>query len=109
MCVLLTAVSVRGYVGPSYGKAGARRVKNSEYGRLQFRTNTRPVSIIVKTNVRRGATPRARTYMSTPPDLPASVIGAGALVLDRIMTLGGYDEVVASEHDILDGIALSLA
>ena len=37
------------------------------------------------------------------------VIGAGALVLDRIMALGGFDEVLASEHDILDGIALSLA
>lgn len=37
------------------------------------------------------------------------VIGGGALVLDRILTLGGFDEVVVSEHDILDGIALSLA
>ena len=36
------------------------------------------------------------------------VIGGGALVLDRILTLGGFDEVIVSEHDILDGIALSL-
>jgi len=36
------------------------------------------------------------------------VIGAGALVLDRILVRGGFDSVVASEHDILDGIALSL-
>jgi exopolyphosphatase/guanosine-5'-triphosphate,3'-diphosphate pyrophosphatase len=36
------------------------------------------------------------------------VIGAGALVLDRIMQVGGFGEVVVSEHDILDGIALSL-
>ncbi len=36
------------------------------------------------------------------------VIGAGALVLDRIMTRLGFAEVVASEHDILDGIAWSL-
>lgn len=36
------------------------------------------------------------------------VIGAGALVLDTIMRRGGFAEVVASEHDILDGIALSL-
>jgi len=35
------------------------------------------------------------------------VIGAGALVLDRILVQGGFDSVVASEHDILDGIALS--
>jgi exopolyphosphatase/guanosine-5'-triphosphate,3'-diphosphate pyrophosphatase len=36
------------------------------------------------------------------------VIGAGALVLDRIMRAGGFAEVVVSEHDILDGIARSL-
>jgi exopolyphosphatase / guanosine-5'-triphosphate,3'-diphosphate pyrophosphatase len=37
------------------------------------------------------------------------VIGAGALVLDRIMIRFGFAEVVVSEHDILDGIAWSLA
>lgn len=36
------------------------------------------------------------------------VIGAGALVLDTVLQWGGFAEVVASEHDILDGIALSL-
>ena len=36
------------------------------------------------------------------------VIGAGALVLDTVLHWGGFAEVVASEHDILDGIALSL-
>jgi exopolyphosphatase / guanosine-5'-triphosphate,3'-diphosphate pyrophosphatase len=36
------------------------------------------------------------------------VIGGGALVLDRIMRRFGFDEVLASEHDILDGIAWSL-
>jgi exopolyphosphatase / guanosine-5'-triphosphate,3'-diphosphate pyrophosphatase len=36
------------------------------------------------------------------------VIGAGALILDRIMTRFGFDEVLVSEHDILDGIAWSL-
>jgi exopolyphosphatase/guanosine-5'-triphosphate,3'-diphosphate pyrophosphatase len=35
------------------------------------------------------------------------VIGAGALVLDRIMSRFGFAEVLVSEHDILDGIALS--
>ena len=39
----------------------------------------------------------------------ADVIGAGALVLDRIVTLLDFAEVVVSEHDILDGIAWSLA
>jgi exopolyphosphatase/guanosine-5'-triphosphate,3'-diphosphate pyrophosphatase len=37
------------------------------------------------------------------------VIGAGALILDRIMTRFGFAEVLVSEHDILDGIAWSLA
>ncbi|TKA10041.1 Ppx/GppA phosphatase family protein [Actinacidiphila oryziradicis] len=37
------------------------------------------------------------------------VIGAGALVLLQIMERIGAEEVVVSEHDILDGIAWSLA
>lgn len=37
------------------------------------------------------------------------VIGAGALVLDRIMARINFTEVLVSEHDILDGIAWSLA
>lgn len=36
------------------------------------------------------------------------VIGAGALILDRIMQRFGFSEMVASEHDILDGIAWSI-
>jgi exopolyphosphatase/guanosine-5'-triphosphate,3'-diphosphate pyrophosphatase len=36
------------------------------------------------------------------------VIGAGALILDRIMSRFGFAEVLVSEHDILDGIAWSL-
>ncbi|MEU8296717.1 Ppx/GppA phosphatase family protein [Micromonospora sp. NPDC048909] len=38
----------------------------------------------------------------------ADVIGAGALVLRVIMERAGLPSVVASEHDILDGIAWSL-
>jgi len=37
------------------------------------------------------------------------VIGGGALILDRIMQRFGFAEVLVSEHDILDGIAWSLA
>jgi exopolyphosphatase/guanosine-5'-triphosphate,3'-diphosphate pyrophosphatase len=37
------------------------------------------------------------------------VIGGGALVLDQIMRRFGFGEVLVSEHDILDGIAWSLA
>jgi exopolyphosphatase/guanosine-5'-triphosphate,3'-diphosphate pyrophosphatase len=36
------------------------------------------------------------------------VIGAGALVLDRVIAQFGFAEVLVSEHDILDGIAWSL-
>jgi exopolyphosphatase / guanosine-5'-triphosphate,3'-diphosphate pyrophosphatase len=39
----------------------------------------------------------------------ADVIGAGALILRVAMQRAGADSVVASEHDILDGIAWSLA
>ena len=39
----------------------------------------------------------------------ADVIGGGALVLTRIMERFGFDEVLVSEHDILDGLAWSLA
>lgn len=38
----------------------------------------------------------------------ADVIGAGALVLQVIMQRAGMDTVVASEHDILDGVCYSL-
>ena len=37
------------------------------------------------------------------------VIGGGALILDRIVQRFGFSEVLVSEHDILDGIAWSLA
>ncbi|HSF26015.1 MAG TPA: exopolyphosphatase, partial [Actinomycetes bacterium] len=37
------------------------------------------------------------------------VIGGGALVLDRVLAATGVDELVVSEHDILDGIAFSIA
>jgi exopolyphosphatase/guanosine-5'-triphosphate,3'-diphosphate pyrophosphatase len=35
------------------------------------------------------------------------VIGAGSLILDRVMQKFGFGEVIVSEHDILDGIAWS--
>jgi exopolyphosphatase/guanosine-5'-triphosphate,3'-diphosphate pyrophosphatase len=39
----------------------------------------------------------------------ADVIGGGALILKIVMERSGQDVVVASEHDILDGIAFSIA
>ncbi|WP_250028451.1 Ppx/GppA phosphatase family protein [Paractinoplanes maris] len=38
----------------------------------------------------------------------ADVIGAGALILRTILERSGHDRVIASEHDILDGICHSL-
>jgi exopolyphosphatase/guanosine-5'-triphosphate,3'-diphosphate pyrophosphatase len=50
---------------------------------------------------------RARIPVMHPGRI--DVIGAGALILDRIMTQLGFGEVLVSEHDILDGIAWSIA
>ena len=49
-----------------------------------------------------------RAAMSVMHPGRVDVIGGGALVLDTIMAEGGFVDVVASEHDILDGIAFSL-
>ncbi len=37
------------------------------------------------------------------------VIGAGALILACVVDAAAADEVLVSEHDILDGIAWSIA
>jgi len=37
------------------------------------------------------------------------VLNAGVLVLRRILERTGLPEVLVSEHDILDGIAVSIA
>jgi len=50
---------------------------------------------------------RARLAVMHPGRV--DVIGGGALVLTRIMERFGFGEVLASEHDILDGLAWSLA
>lgn len=53
-----------------------------------------------------------RTERAAIPSLHpgrVDVIGAGALILDRVMQRCGFGELVTSEHDILDGIAWSIA
>jgi exopolyphosphatase / guanosine-5'-triphosphate,3'-diphosphate pyrophosphatase len=50
---------------------------------------------------------RARLAVMHPGRV--DVIGGGALVLTRIMERFGFGEVLVSEHDILDGLAWSLA
>ena len=39
----------------------------------------------------------------------ADVIGAGALILDRVLRRSGADRLLVSDSDILDGIAWSVA
>ncbi|HVT20846.1 MAG TPA: Ppx/GppA phosphatase family protein [Mycobacteriales bacterium] len=69
---------------------------------------------ITRTDVRRltdellAATRAQRAAMPVMHPGRVDVIGGGALVLDTIMAEGGFADVVASEHDILDGIAFSI-
>jgi exopolyphosphatase / guanosine-5'-triphosphate,3'-diphosphate pyrophosphatase len=53
------------------------------------------------------ATREVRSRMGVMHPGRVDVIGAGALVLRTVMELSGSSSVVASEHDILDGIAWS--
>ena len=55
------------------------------------------------------ATRRERAAIGSMHPGRVDVIGAGALVLDQVMRRFGFAEVVTSEHDILDGIAWSIA
>jgi exopolyphosphatase/guanosine-5'-triphosphate,3'-diphosphate pyrophosphatase len=50
-----------------------------------------------------------RAAMSVMHPGRVDVIGAGALILDTIVSKVGASEVVVSEHDILDGIAFAIA
>jgi exopolyphosphatase / guanosine-5'-triphosphate,3'-diphosphate pyrophosphatase len=56
-----------------------------------------------------GKTRRERAAIPSLHPGRVDVIGAGALVLDRVMQCFGFGELVTSEHDILDGIAWSIA
>ncbi len=56
-----------------------------------------------------GQTRAARAAISVMHPGRVDVIGGGALILDRVMRRFGFGEVLVSEHDILDGIAWSLA
>jgi exopolyphosphatase/guanosine-5'-triphosphate,3'-diphosphate pyrophosphatase len=72
-------------------------------------------SRITATDVHQVATDLLRMTRQERAALPvmhpgrADVIAAGALILDRVLVAAGADSVVASEHDILDGLALSVA
>jgi exopolyphosphatase / guanosine-5'-triphosphate,3'-diphosphate pyrophosphatase len=56
-----------------------------------------------------GQTRRERAAIGSLHPGRVDVIAAGALVLYRVMQRFGFADVVTSEHDILDGIAWSIA
>lgn len=56
-----------------------------------------------------GMTRAERAALPVMHEGRVDVIGGGALILRTLMEVTGSDAVVASEHDILDGMALRLA
>ena len=56
-----------------------------------------------------GMTRAERATLGPMHEGRVDVIGGGALILDRIMTVGHFEQVIVSERDILDGIARALA
>jgi len=70
------------------------------------RTSAADVHAITATLLSQRRADRARIGVMHPGRV--DVIGGGALVLDQIMRRFGFAEVLASEHDILDGIVWSL-
>jgi exopolyphosphatase/guanosine-5'-triphosphate,3'-diphosphate pyrophosphatase len=82
---------------PAYDAA---RIHHSRVSAAQVHEVTR--SLLAQTRAERAA-------ISVMHPGRVDVIGGGALVLDRVMYRFGFGEVLVSEHDILDGIAWSLA
>jgi len=78
----------------------AARIHHSRVSAAKVHEVTR--SLLAQTRAERAAIPVMHPGR-------VDVIGGGALVLDRIMQRFGFGEVLVSEHDILDGIAWSLA
>ncbi|MEU5091435.1 Ppx/GppA phosphatase family protein [Streptomyces sp. NPDC021356] len=93
----VTTVSAIAQDLPEYDSA---RIHHSRLSRDRVREIT--TSLLHATHAERAAIP------SMHPGR-VDVIGAGALVLLSIMERIGAEEVVVSEHDILDGIAWSVA
>jgi len=56
-----------------------------------------------------GSTRMARSAVPAIHPGRVDVIGAGALILQRLHAAWTTDGVLVSEHDILDGVALALA
>ncbi|HEY2443413.1 MAG TPA: Ppx/GppA phosphatase family protein [Streptosporangiaceae bacterium] len=81
---------------PGYDSA---RIHHAHITAAEIRSVTS--SLLAQTREQRAAIPAMHPGR-------VDVIGAGALVLDRVMRRFGFAEVIVSEHDILDGIAWSM-
>jgi exopolyphosphatase/guanosine-5'-triphosphate,3'-diphosphate pyrophosphatase len=71
------------------------------------RISVAEVREVTESLLRQARAERARLGVMHPGRV--DVIGGGALVLSRIMERFGFADVLVSEHDILDGLAWSLA
>jgi exopolyphosphatase/guanosine-5'-triphosphate,3'-diphosphate pyrophosphatase len=81
-----------------------------EYDARRIHHSRIPVADVRRVSDELLAMPRAqRAALPVMHPGRVDVIGAGALVLRRIMDATGAAEVLVSEHDILDGVVWSLA
>ena len=93
----VTTVAAMALDLPSYNPA---RIHGSRMTRAQVEAVTR--TLVQMTRAERAALP----FMHPGR---VDVIGSGATILAAVMAATGAGEVVVSEHDLLDGLALSLA
>jgi exopolyphosphatase/guanosine-5'-triphosphate,3'-diphosphate pyrophosphatase len=70
------------------------------------RMSARQVHEVARTLLSQNHAERAKNGAIHPGRV--DVIGAGALILDRIVDRFGFTEMLTSEHDILDGAAWSI-
>jgi exopolyphosphatase / guanosine-5'-triphosphate,3'-diphosphate pyrophosphatase len=60
-----------------------------------------------------GMTRKQRAALGPMREVRVDVIGAGGIIVEQLAQVlhnrAGIDELIVSEHDILDGIALSVA
>ncbi|MGY1751773.1 Ppx/GppA phosphatase family protein [Blastococcus sp. SYSU D01042] len=103
------AVSLVGLAG-SVTTVAALALDLPEYDPVAIHGSRIPAADVRRVSERLLAMPRQqRAALPVMHPGRVDVIGAGALILRVIVDEFGMDEVVVSEHDILDGIALRLA
>lgn len=103
------AASLVGLAG-SVTTVGAIHLELASYDPAAIHRSRVPASAVRKISDRLlSATHAERAAIPVMHPGRVDVIAAGALVLRHIVDRTGVDEVVVSEHDILDGIAWSIA